>query len=59
VDRADATTDVEDRPPVDSPFGEPLDQRECQSRGALLTVGAKMLVCVAGVELTIERGVAR
>jgi hypothetical protein len=58
MDGTHATADVEDGLPVDTPLGQRLDQRASQTHGALLAVGAKMLGRVAGVELTIERGVA-
>ena len=59
VDRAHATADVEDGLALNAARGERVDQRTSQAQLALLTVGAKTLRRVAGVELAIEPGVAR
>jgi hypothetical protein len=59
MDRTHASADIEDRLPIDPALGEPIDQRSRQTTGAIAMVGAKLLIGVPSVELTIERGVTR
>jgi hypothetical protein len=58
MDGAHAAADVEDGLSLDTARGEGVDQHASQTLCALLTVGAKALRGVAGVELAIEPRVA-
>ncbi len=56
VDRADAATDVEDRPALETIRRQPVDQGAGQSRRPISPVGTKVLRGMAGIELAIVVG---
>ena len=56
VDRADAATDVEDGPALETARRQPVDQGAGQSRRPIPPVGPKVLCGVTGIELAIVVG---
>jgi hypothetical protein len=56
VDSADATTDVEDGPALETVCRQSVDQGAGQARRSISPVGPKVLLRVAGIELAIVVG---